>query len=237
FFNLGVQHSRSLAATQLYQEKLAHVVVSSASPSVAQTAQVSLPQVPQVPGVGILPAETQVGPRTMEQYISQLGIAGPQAQALLRQAQSHHLAQQAQLLAAAASVRLPDRPHPTYGSSILPLHADLLQLASQVPISVSAAVSVGQVLKPVAVGGGSQDAAFSPRPPPVDPSPPRTLADASTSIIDSNPSTLVHQQAQTSPPGSSDQPLDKRDTIEARPQSAREQSSSASAGARVTPQV
>ncbi|VDM76570.1 unnamed protein product [Strongylus vulgaris] len=146
FFNLGVQHSRSLAATQLYQEKLAHVAVSSASASVAQPTQTSLPHGTQLGGVNIL-SEAQIGgPRTtMDQYINQLGIGSPQAQALLRQAQSHHLAQQAQLLAAAASVRLPDRPHPTYGNSILPLHADLLQLASQIPISVSAAIPGGQV--------------------------------------------------------------------------------------------
>ncbi|RCN52621.1 hypothetical protein ANCCAN_01320 [Ancylostoma caninum] len=102
-----------------------------------------------------------------------------------------------------------------------------------------------QVLKPVAVGGGSQDAALSPRPPPVDPSPPRTLADASTNIVDSSASTLVHQQAQTSPPVSRDQcghRLDRLDVSQsigtARPQSAREHGSALShVAVRTTPQV
>ncbi|RCN52622.1 hypothetical protein ANCCAN_01321 [Ancylostoma caninum] len=93
-----------------------------------------------------LPTETPVAaPRTMDQYLNQLGIGGSQAHALLRQAQSHHLAQQAQFLAAAAVARLPDRPHPSYNSSIMPLHADLLQMATQVPISVSAGLPGGSV--------------------------------------------------------------------------------------------
>ncbi|EYC17932.1 hypothetical protein Y032_0029g1967 [Ancylostoma ceylanicum] len=54
FFNLGVQHSRSLAATQLYQEKLAHVVVSSSSGSVAQPTPANLSQVPSLAGVSIV---------------------------------------------------------------------------------------------------------------------------------------------------------------------------------------
>ncbi|KAK6760713.1 hypothetical protein RB195_021967 [Necator americanus] len=324
FFNLGVQYSRSLAATQLYQEKLAHVAVSSAAANVPT--QANLSHVLQL--AGVLSAETQVGvPRTMDQYLSQLGIAGSQAHALLRQAQSHHLAQQAQLLAAAASVRLPDRSHPSYSNSVIPLHADLLQMAAQCPISASASVQSGQlirqplfssgnasnvaatsysaassinphkqippntaaaeqqayylqqalsavttgqnekpevdvhvlqqqgsvglhqyvspttgeVLKPVAVGGGSQDAALSPRPPPVDPSPPRAPADVGTNVIDSNPSTFVHQQAQTSPPVPRDQCIQGRTASQVisagRPQSARENGSSSNfVGSRTTPQ-
>ncbi|VDP26999.1 unnamed protein product [Heligmosomoides polygyrus] len=208
----------------------------------------------------------------MDQYLSQLGIMGPQAQALFRQAQSQQLAQQVQFLAS-PSARLPDRAS-LIGSTI-PLNSDVLSVTSQTPISVPTSSPTSQlirqpiltngavcctasplnalkqvpssnaaeqqayylqqalsavananneksemrmqmlqqqgaalglhslvcspseeVLKPVAVGGAGCDSALSPRPPPVDPSPPRLIADAATSISDStSSSTLVHQQS------------------------------------------
>ncbi|KHJ93654.1 hypothetical protein OESDEN_06429 [Oesophagostomum dentatum] len=97
--------------------------------------------------------------------------------------------------------------------------------------------TAGEVVKPVAIGGISQDAAFSPRPP--DPSPPHSDA----GVLDSNSSTLVHQQAQTSPPSSADQNgqlTGRKNSLSVctvRPQSARERASSSTpAGAVATPQ-
>ncbi|VDP52215.1 unnamed protein product [Heligmosomoides polygyrus] len=55
FFNLGVQHSRSLAATQLYQERLAHSGVSAAAPApVTQTPSVSVTHVSQLAGLELV---------------------------------------------------------------------------------------------------------------------------------------------------------------------------------------
>ncbi|VDM62029.1 unnamed protein product [Angiostrongylus costaricensis] len=296
FFNLGVQHSRSLAATQLYQERLAHGgVIPTLSTSVSQTPQTSLPTVPQLGGVNILPSLVNLGgSRAMEPYLGQLNIMSPHAQALLREASSHHMTQQAQALAAISS-RLPDRHLPGFAGSTVPV--DIFAMAAQLPISVSVSAPAPQllrqpilpngaasmssntsasplnskqmppnsaateqqsyylqqalsvvanvqtektetrmhmlqqqagglglhafvrtspeeILKPVALGGGSSDAALSPRPPPVDPSPPRIITDTVTSISEGTPFTVVHQQvrdesqvipAQTSPPASRDQ--------------------------------
>lgn len=312
FFNLGVQHSRSLAATQLYQERLAHSGVSAAAPApVTQTPSVSVTHVSQLAGLELLPTQLG-GARTMDQYLSQLGIMGPQAQALFRQAQSQQLAQQVQFLAS-PSARLPDRAS-LIGSTI-PLNSDVLSVTSQTPISVPTSSPTSQlirqpiltngavcctasplnalkqvpssnaaeqqayylqqalsavananneksemrmqmlqqqgaalglhslvcspseeVLKPVAVGGAGCDSALSPRPPPVDPSPPRLIADAATSISDStSSSTLVHQQAQTSPPSSRDQ-YASQNLIAVRPQSARDHEGPSANLSRPTPQ-
>uniref|UniRef100_A0A0K0D476 Coat protein n=1 Tax=Angiostrongylus cantonensis TaxID=6313 RepID=A0A0K0D476_ANGCA len=55
FFNLGVQHSRSLPPTQLYQERLAHGgVVPTLSTSVSQTPQANFPTVHQLGGMNIV---------------------------------------------------------------------------------------------------------------------------------------------------------------------------------------
>ncbi|KAE9419569.1 hypothetical protein Angca_001003, partial [Angiostrongylus cantonensis] len=287
FFNLGVQHSRSLPPTQLYQERLAHGgVVPTLSTSVSQTPQANFPTVHQLGGMNILPSLVSLGgSRAMEQYLGQLNIMSPQAQALLREASSHHMTQQAQALAAISS-RLPDRHLTSFAGSTVP--ADILAMAAQLPISVSMSAPASQllrppilpngaasmssntsasplnskqmppnsaateqqsyylqqalsvvanvqtektetrmhmlqqqagglalhafvrtspeeILKPVALGGGSSDAALSPRPPPVDPSPPRIITDTVTSISDGIPSTVVPQQAQTSPSASCDQ--------------------------------
>ncbi|CAI4225486.1 unnamed protein product [Auanema sp. JU1783] len=77
-------------------------------------------------------------------------------------------------------------------------HLQQLQSNStQYPVGISGdglmrTMDVANVVKPMAVGGGSGEAAISPRPPiPIDPSPPRNIE------------TTRHQQAQTSPPASS----------------------------------
>ncbi|KAJ1371235.1 hypothetical protein KIN20_033167 [Parelaphostrongylus tenuis] len=53
----------------------------------------------------------------------------------------------------------------------------------------------------VALGGGSNDTAGSPRPPQVDPSPPRIKTDPAANISDGTPSTVLHQQVRDEPLG------------------------------------
>ncbi|WKY17240.1 hypothetical protein Q1695_001672 [Nippostrongylus brasiliensis] len=294
FFNLGVQQSRSLAASQLYQERIAHGGTATASPSVGQSPSTSVNQFVGLGGI-LPPAVSGCNSRNMEQYLGQLGLMGPQAQCLIRQAQSQQLAQQAQLLSS-ATARLQEQPQSTFLGAALPFQPDILSVASQTSISSSVCAPTSQllrpllvpngtsncvssplhsqkplaaastaggqqayyldqavsavanaqsdkhdmrlqllqqqgagiglhsllssssegVLKPVAVSGVSADAALSPRPPPVDPSPPRLLSDSTTNVAEASTSCmLVHQQAQTSPPSSRDlYPLtvDKRST-------------------------
>lgn len=60
-----------------------------------------------------------------------------------------------------------------------PIHANQIPIHQGVDPMLKALTGAAEVLKPVAVGGGSGDAAVSPRPPiPVDPSPPKALIEA-----------------------------------------------------------
>ncbi|KAK5972336.1 hypothetical protein GCK32_000585 [Trichostrongylus colubriformis] len=108
FFNLGVQYSHSLAATQLYHERIAHAEISSRFIPPAQTTPVNATHVHQFTSAGLVP-------------------------------------------------------------------------------------------KPIAIDAVSCDPCMSPRPPPVDPTPPRLLNDVANNISDTSSSMQVHQQAQTSP--------------------------------------
>ena len=59
------------------------------------------------------------------------------------------------------------------------VHNQPIPIHQAVDPMLKAAAAMSEVLKPVAVGGGSGDAAVSPRPPiPVDPSPPKALIEA-----------------------------------------------------------
>ncbi|KAJ1370568.1 hypothetical protein KIN20_032315 [Parelaphostrongylus tenuis] len=159
--NIDVDPSRDvngfdlpLAATQLYQERLAHGgVAPTLSTTVSQTPHANLSAVQQLGGLNILPSVVSHGnSRTMEHYLGQLSIMSPPA--LFRQTPSHHMNQQAQALAA-ISARLPDRHIPSFTGSAVPLHADVFAMAAQLPISVSVSVPTSQLLRQPILSNGT----------------------------------------------------------------------------------
>ncbi|VDL69424.1 unnamed protein product [Nippostrongylus brasiliensis] len=203
FFNLGVQQSRSLAASQLYQERIAHGGTATASPSVGQSPSTSVNQFVGLGGILLRPLLVPNGtsncvssPLHSQKPLAAASTAGGQ--------QAYYLDQAVSAVANAQSDK----------------HDMRLQLLQQqgAGIGLHSLLSSSSegVLKPVAVSGVSGDAALSPRPPPVDPSPPRLLSDSTTNVAEASTSCmLVHQQAQTSPSSSRDlYPLtvDKRST-------------------------
>uniref|UniRef100_A0A1I7XFA8 PUM-HD domain-containing protein n=1 Tax=Heterorhabditis bacteriophora TaxID=37862 RepID=A0A1I7XFA8_HETBA len=222
FFNLGVQQCRSLAANQMYQERVAH---GGGMNLPTQTAlHTNNIQAAQLAGLNITSSSSCSSDSQQHCYtcyfLLHLCFSTNSFECL-----SLEISAQAQ----------------TEKSNLHEMRMQMLNAQQHNNLALNPYLRpIQEVVKPVAVGGGSGDAALSPRPPiPVDPSPPRTVVDAATNVADV--SNLIHQQvrnqafllpAQTSPPTLLETPRPthvdqvRRETVAAigtnRPHSARE---------------